>query len=74
MEVLRLRLQCTADIGVTPLLWLGREGRVTGDMARLHTCSDYEKVRSFVKDKTIPLPRKGTVKPKADDFVVDDYI
>lgn len=47
---------------------------MTGDMARLHTCSDYEKVRSFVKDKTIPLPRKGTVKPKADDFVVDDYI
>ncbi|ORY70415.1 uncharacterized protein BCR38DRAFT_521202 [Pseudomassariella vexata] len=74
VEVLRLRLQCTADVGVTPLLWLGQEGRLTGDMARVHTCSDYEAVRKFVAEETTKLPNPGVIVPKNGEFYVDDYI
>lgn len=65
---------CTSDLGVVPLMWLGREGRMTGDMSRMHTCRNYQTILEFVKEKAIYMPEEGSVKPKADDFVVYDYI
>lgn len=71
---MRLRIQCTADVGITPLVWLGQKGRLTGDMGRMHTCGNYEAVRRFAKEKTVPTPREGDVLPKPGDFYVKDYI
>jgi hypothetical protein len=65
---------CTADVGLVPLMWLGREGRVTGDMARMHTCRDYEAARDFIVRESKSLPKTGSVKPKPHDHVIWDYI
>ncbi|KAI1386896.1 uncharacterized protein F4822DRAFT_328866 [Hypoxylon trugodes] len=74
VEYLRYRLMCTADVGIVPFVWAGKTGRLTADMDRQHTCRDYEAVRQFVKEKSIPRPTDGEVKPKPGDHVVDDYI
>ncbi|KAF2125132.1 hypothetical protein P153DRAFT_400618 [Dothidotthia symphoricarpi CBS 119687] len=74
VDFLRHRLMCTSDLGVVPLLWLGREGRMTGDMSRMHTCRNYDTVLPFVSKKGVSMPEKGAVKPKADDYVIWDYI
>ncbi|KAI1415627.1 hypothetical protein F5Y13DRAFT_187120 [Hypoxylon sp. FL1857] len=74
VEYLRYRLMCTADVGIVPFVWAGQTGRLTADMDRTHTCRDYEAVRQFVKQNSIPRPTNGEVKPKPGDHVVDDYI
>ncbi|KAI1776747.1 hypothetical protein F4818DRAFT_411754 [Hypoxylon cercidicola] len=74
VEYLRQRLMCTADVGIVPFVWAGKSGRLTADMDRMHTCRDYEAVRKFVKQNSIPRPINGEVKPKPGDHVVDDYI
>jgi hypothetical protein len=65
---------CTTDLGLVPLMWLGREGRVTGDMARMHTCRDYGAARDFIVRESTDLPKTGSVKPKPHDHVIWDYI
>jgi hypothetical protein len=65
---------CTTDLGIVPLMWLGREGRVTGDMGRMHMCRDYEAARDFIVEQSTDLPKQGSVKPKPHDHVVWDYI
>ncbi|KAK3311965.1 hypothetical protein B0H66DRAFT_538913 [Apodospora peruviana] len=45
VELLRQRLMYTADIGIVPLIWLGKERRVTGDMKTEHMCRDYESLK-----------------------------
>ncbi|KAI1764013.1 hypothetical protein GGR53DRAFT_495235 [Hypoxylon sp. FL1150] len=74
VEYLRYRLMCTADVGIVPFVWGGKSGRLTADMDREHTCRDYEAVRKFVKENSIPRPTHGEVKPKPGDHTVDDYI
>ncbi|KAI4870513.1 hypothetical protein F4820DRAFT_403992 [Hypoxylon rubiginosum] len=74
VEYLRYRLMCTADVGIVPFVWAGKSGKLTADMDRMHTCRDYEAVRQFVKQNSIPRPTNGEVKPKPGDHVVDDYI
>ncbi|OTB06568.1 hypothetical protein M426DRAFT_9700 [Hypoxylon sp. CI-4A] len=74
VEYLRLRLMCTADVGIVPFVWAGNKGQLTADMDRMHTCRDYEAVREFVKQTSIPRPTNGTVRPKPGDYTVDDYI
>lgn len=65
---------CTADAGIVPFVWAGKTGKLTADMDREHTCRDYEAIRQFVKEKSIPRPTNGEVKPKPGDHIVDDYI
>ena len=55
-------------------MWLGREGQMTADMSRMHTCRNYNTVLQLVKEKGMSMPEEGSVKPKADDSVVYDYI
>ncbi|KAI0889443.1 uncharacterized protein GGS22DRAFT_196960 [Annulohypoxylon maeteangense] len=74
VEYLRYRLMCTADVGIVPFVWAGTKGRLTADMDRMHTCRDYEAVRQFVKNNSIPRPKEGEVKPKPGDHTVNDYI
>lgn len=74
VEYLRYRLMCTADVGIVPFVWVGKKGRLTADMDRMHTCRDYEAVRQFVKQNSVPRPTNGEVKPKPGDHVVHDYI
>ncbi|KAF2035098.1 hypothetical protein EK21DRAFT_33411, partial [Setomelanomma holmii] len=45
VDFLRRRLMCTTDLGIVPLLWLGTDGRVIGDMSQMHTCRDFEVAR-----------------------------
>ncbi|KAK3315706.1 hypothetical protein B0H66DRAFT_269811 [Apodospora peruviana] len=74
IELLRERLMCTADIGIVPLVWLGMDGRTTGDMKREHVCRDYDAVRMFFVENAVRMPEPGVVQPKNGDYVVDDYI
>ncbi|KAI1094223.1 hypothetical protein F5B19DRAFT_446440 [Rostrohypoxylon terebratum] len=74
IEYLRYRLMCTADVGIVPFIWAGKKGRLTADMDRMHTCRDYEAVRKFVKQNSIPRPTNGEVKPRPGDHIVHDYI
>jgi hypothetical protein len=68
---------CTADIGIVPLFWHGKEGRTTGDMSRMHMCREYEVVRDFIDKESTSMPDPEVVKslrPKEGDYVVWDYI
>ncbi|KAF2122546.1 hypothetical protein BDV96DRAFT_639126 [Lophiotrema nucula] len=74
VDLLKHHLMCRSDVGIVPLLWLGTEGRTTGDMSGMHTCRDYETVRQFVKRNGVAMSDRGKSKPKQGAFVVHDYI
>ena len=74
VEYLRYILMCTADAGIVPFFWLGRNGRIAADMSRTHTCRNYQVIREFVKDNSIPRPSGGEVRPGPGDHVVMDYV
>lgn len=68
---------CTADVGIVPFIWLGRDGRTTGDMSRMHTCRNYNKVMDYISRESIvgPDPAKlEKLRPKEDEFVLWDYL
>jgi hypothetical protein len=56
------------------MVWLGREGRMTGDMGRMHTCGNFDSITKFLAEHGKDVPTKNVVFPKDGDFVVEDYI
>jgi hypothetical protein len=74
VDYLRNRLMCTADVGLMPAVWLSNEGDTASDMARMHSCRNFDAVLQFSQRHGVALPRVGVVKPQPGDYVVDDYI
>jgi len=72
VDYLRRRLMCTSDMGLLPYIWLGNDGDVVADFSRMHTCRNYESLRSFVKKNAEEAD--GRVKPKDGDYILYDYI
>ena len=74
VEMIRMRLACTSDIGLIPFVWLGHNGRLFADTGREHTCHNYDRLLDWARDNLQGFPEGPTVKPKPGDFVVDDFI
>ncbi|KAF2790399.1 hypothetical protein K505DRAFT_340463 [Melanomma pulvis-pyrius CBS 109.77] len=74
VDYLRNRLTCTADVGLVPLIWVGMDGETTVDMARIHSCRNFDAVLRYSKKNGIALPEEGIVKPKPGDFVLNEYL
>jgi hypothetical protein len=75
LDMLRMWIACTADLGVVPFVWLRHDGGMVRGMASTHTYADYKKVGVAGRDTPVDLPRPGVgLKPRGDDFVVDDFI
>ncbi|KAI0023019.1 hypothetical protein F4780DRAFT_787619 [Xylariomycetidae sp. FL0641] len=73
LEYIRTRIACTADLGVVPFLWYHHSGKLTGDNTRMHTCSNYDALKNFVAEKSVPEPPPGTLKPPEGAYVIQDY-
>ncbi|KUJ11014.1 uncharacterized protein LY89DRAFT_688977 [Mollisia scopiformis] len=72
LEIIRNRVACTADLGIVPFMWYGPNGKLAGDMARMHTCSNYDAIRKFVTEKgVLPGETKGILKPPEGAFITD---
>jgi hypothetical protein len=53
-------------------MWYGPNGKLAGDMARMHTCSNYEAIRKFVMDNgVLQGETKGVLKPPVGAFITD---
>jgi hypothetical protein len=61
-----------ADDYTVPFMWYGSNGKLTGDMARMHTCSDYDAVRQFVVDNgALRGSTEFVLKPPKGAFIHD---
>jgi hypothetical protein len=65
---MRTNKRCTV-----PFMWYQKNGRLTGDVMRRHTCSNYEAVRSFVAENGVSPPDGALQWPK-EQFYVEDFI
>lgn len=55
-----------------PFMWYGLNGKLAGDMARMHTCSDYNAIRSFVMEHgVLEGETEGILKPPPGAFITD---
>lgn len=53
-------------------MWYGQHGKLTGDMARMHTCSNYEAIRKFVMEKgVLPGETEGLLSPPEGAFIAN---
>lgn len=53
-------------------MWYGANGKLAGDMARMHTCSDYEAIRNFVMENgLLEGETDGVLKPPKGAFITD---
>ena len=55
LELLRRRIACTTDLGIVPFMWYGDVGKLTGDMGRMHTCSNYDAIKDYVNANGVVL-------------------
>ena len=63
---------CTADIGLIPQFWYGREGKAVLDLESLHTCRPFNPLKEFMAGHPGQFSYP-TVLPKDGDFVLWNY-
>jgi hypothetical protein len=63
-----------SDVTLVPSMWVGKDGHLTPDFARMHMCGNHDAVRQYIAREGVRPPRPGQIKPKDGDYILDDYV
>lgn len=77
LDLLRMQLQCTSDVGLMGMLWVNTTGMGDGkeeiqpfaEFRMEHRCRDFEAVKKWAVEND----RKGVVRFREGDVVLDQF-